>query len=117
MTHPTATPLRAPPRARDHDARELLYRCTLATASHPESCEQHAHHWDAVDAYFTCLMACDLLDHACSSTCVDDLRGADPGAAEPDEAELDDAEPCLPVPGLAGGTARASGPSATAARR
>lgn len=83
MTHPTPTARHAAPGARHRAPRELLYRCTLATASHPESCEQHAHRWDAVDAYFTCLMACDLLDRTCPSTCVDDLRDADPLEAGP----------------------------------
>lgn len=60
-----------------HPPGQLLYRCTLDSASRAGGCDQQAHRWDAVDAYFTCLMACDLLDHHCPTQCGDDLRQAD----------------------------------------
>ena len=59
-----------------HDAKEMLYRCILSSDSNPMSCDQKEHRFDAVDTYFTCLVACDLLDHDCPSHCVEELREA-----------------------------------------
>ena len=56
------------------DAKEVLYRCILAGDSNPMSCEEYRHRWDAVDTYFGCLVACDLLDQNCSMECVEGSR-------------------------------------------
>ncbi|MFQ6537152.1 MULTISPECIES: hypothetical protein [Aphanothece] len=74
MTTPSTNTLASTPAPTLHDAREMLYRCILATDSNPMSCEQKEHRWDAVDTYFTCLVACDLLDHSCSTACTEALR-------------------------------------------
>ena len=36
--------------------------------------DQREHHWDAVDAYLTCLTTCDLQDRECTTHCVEVLR-------------------------------------------